>query len=160
MLPRESHLVLMQGPLVWITSTYYRRTPADPRLYPGGNGSQLRWWGGKGLGSRRVNWNLGIDCYLTWLWSVFQILSVKNKQTKQKKENHEILNGTKQWNGFRYALWFLMSLLESQQVFSIHQSNTKAWLVLFCPAPTLFWFLFFLLSKPLSFITLSSVGEI
>lgn len=26
----ETHLVLMQDPLVWITGTYYRRTQANP----------------------------------------------------------------------------------------------------------------------------------
>lgn len=36
----ESHLVLMQGPLVWITGTYYRRTRADPSsLSPGEMGA-------------------------------------------------------------------------------------------------------------------------
>lgn len=28
----ETHLVLMQGLLVWITGTYYRRTPGDPLI--------------------------------------------------------------------------------------------------------------------------------
>lgn len=28
----EIHLVLMQDLLVWITGTYYRRTPADPLI--------------------------------------------------------------------------------------------------------------------------------
>lgn len=46
----ETHLVLMQGPLVWITGTYYRRTQADPsNLSQGEMGAEGLWaWGAEG----------------------------------------------------------------------------------------------------------------
>lgn len=70
----ESHLVLMQGPLVWITGTYYRRTQADPSSL-----SQGKWepstvmggWGSKRLGSSGVNRGLRAGCHPTWLVPLF-----------------------------------------------------------------------------------------
>lgn len=60
----------MQGPLVWITGTYYRRTQADPSSLSRGKWEPamlMGGWGSRGLGSRGVNRSLWAGCHPTWL---------------------------------------------------------------------------------------------
>lgn len=45
----ESHLVLMQGPLVWITSTYYKENSGWPLISIPREMGASQWWGAVGL---------------------------------------------------------------------------------------------------------------
>lgn len=46
----ETHLVLMQDPLVWITGPYYRRTQANPSTLPWGKWEPTTVMGAEGPG--------------------------------------------------------------------------------------------------------------
>lgn len=52
----ESHLVLMQDALVWITAPYYRRTQDDPFIFISGEMGALN---GDEAEGPRENWAVG-----------------------------------------------------------------------------------------------------
>lgn len=89
----ETHLVLMQGPLVWITGTYYRRTQADPSSLSRGKWEPAMVLGGTGSGGLRrrgVNRSLWEDCHPAWLVPFFNegvcLRSFRKKNPTEKQE--------------------------------------------------------------------------
>lgn len=146
----------MQGPLVWITGTYYRRTRADPSSLSRGKWEPamvMGGWGSGGLGSRGVNRTLWAGCHPTWLVpfneAVFQKPSIK----KQGKKNL-ILSMT---------LKYVIASNISCGLTRLNQSFTKFWkeqpgpLIIFKVTPqhacfiTLNTIRSWLLSKPFEF---------
>lgn len=125
----------MQGPLVWITGTYYRRTQADPSSLSRGKWEPamvMGGWGSGGLWSRGVNRSLWAGSHPAWLVPIcsegvslrsFQKLYIE-KQGKKTLSSTEPFSDTKKYHCFKYFLRSVASL-PSCQAFDNLQSNTK-----------------------------------
>lgn len=101
----ETHLVLMQGPLVWITGTYYRRTQAhpsslsrgkwEPALVMGAEGPGA--WGAEGwvetCGQAATPHDWCPSSMREFLWDLF-----KNPLEKQERKKKYFFPWTSQWH--------------------------------------------------------------
>lgn len=125
----------MQGPLVWITGTYYRRTQADPSSLSRGKWEPAMVLGGTGsggLGRRGVNRSLWEDCHPAWLVPFFNegvcLRSFRKKKpywkTGKTISSPEPLSDTKKCHCFKYFLSSAVSL-QSFKAFDNRRSNTK-----------------------------------
>lgn len=124
----------MQGPLVWITGTYYRRTQADPSSLSRGKWEPAMVLGGTGsrsLERRGVNRSLWEDCHPTWLVPFFNegvcLRSLRKTlywKTGKTISSPEPLSDTKKCHCFKYFLSSVM-FFSSFEAFDNLLSNTK-----------------------------------